>query len=250
MSRPAVVEAAKTPSLRGYVLRRLRIPVGSVVVSIVVPDAADWRRRGRWTAAVERGGEPPYWTRVWLAGVAAARWLARIPDLAVASVCDLGCGLGLPGITSAGRGARVTFVDREPDAVAFAAWNAERQAGCGPVCARPLDWGRGELLGSFQVIVLSDVTYNELHHRPLLHLIDQCLAANGLVLHTDPMREEAGRFLALLGREYPSAVCRRATTLGDDSADIRLCLAARSRCELKAWRDRGGGDLAWEASGR
>src|SRR5512137_971911 len=59
--------------------------------------------------------EPPYWAHLWSGAVVLA---AAIPA-GVRSVVELGCGLGLPGLVAARRGARVTFVDRAAVALAF-----------------------------------------------------------------------------------------------------------------------------------
>ena len=124
MTDATVPEARSDATLRKFALRRLRLPVGAGVLSLVVPDAGDWIRRGTWTAGRLRGGEPPYWVQIWPASLRLAQLVARRRGLGGVSVLDLGCGLGLPGIASARCGASVTFVDREADALAFAVWNA------------------------------------------------------------------------------------------------------------------------------
>ena len=65
--------------------------------------------------AADEPPEPPYWAHLWSGAVVLA---AAVPRSA-RRVLELGCGLGLPGLTAARRGARVTFVDRVPAALAF-----------------------------------------------------------------------------------------------------------------------------------
>src|SRR5438046_5706494 len=59
--------------------------------------------------------EPPYWAHLWSGAVVLAAAMPR----GARRVLELGCGLGLPALPAARRGARVTFVDRVPAALAF-----------------------------------------------------------------------------------------------------------------------------------
>jgi predicted nicotinamide N-methyase len=244
-----VQDAAMAAEFRGFTLRRLRIPVGGGVVSVVVPDAAAWRRDGTWVAGVVRGGEPPYWTRVWLAAVAAARLLARSGDLGGLEVCDIGCGLGIPGIVAASRGATVTFADQEAGALAFAGWNGLRQARAAPPRVQQLDWATEDLAGRFQVMVLADVTYRALHHAPLLRQIERGLADGGVVVHADPQRDESAVFLGRLRERLEVGVSLRATAFGEQSGEVRLSVAAARRETIAAWFARSGLDREWRPMG-
>lgn len=246
MKSGTVQDAGREPALRGYELRRLRIPIGGGVVSVVVPDATTWRRGGAGVAGVVRGGEPPYWTKVWLAAVAVSRMLARMGDLSGNRVCDLGCGLGLPGIVAAGLGASVTFVDQEAGALAFAGWNGAQHAR-GPLpSARRLDWACEDLQGRFDVMVLADVTYRACHHAPLLRQIERCLPAGGIVLHADPLREESDAFLVALRDRCEVGVSHRRTSFGEQSGDVRVCVAAADRDTLARGFARCGLQGSWE----
>ncbi|PSN10051.1 hypothetical protein C7293_29490, partial [filamentous cyanobacterium CCT1] len=192
-----VPAARQDPVLRRYPLRRLRLPVGAAQLSLVVPDERAWRREGSWTANVLRGGEPPYWLRVWPAAVAIARQLDRAAALMGVRVLDLGCGLGVPGVAAARAGAEVFFVDREADAVAFATWNAEaNRAPAAPrATGRALDWSRDAVPGPFDLVLLSDVSYHPAHHAPLQRQLARALAPTGCVVHADPGRELSSRFV-------------------------------------------------------
>lgn len=229
-----VPDARAVPGFRSYELRRLRVPVGATMLSLVVPDAAAWRREGRWVAGLQRSGEPPYWTRVWPSAVAAARFVDRLGDLADTAVCDLGAGLGLPGIAAARRGARVTFVDREPDALAFAQWNA-RQHTSAEVRIQRVDWAVETAVGPFDLLLLADVSYRAQHHGPLLRHVERCAAAGGAVVHADPLREASTRFLARLGDVLAVETRDCAVTLADTTTPIRLAIGARSPAVLSAW---------------
>src|SRR5207253_8603444 len=64
----------------------------------------------------------PYWAELWPAGLALAQALpARLDGV---RVIELGCGLGVPSLVAAARGARVTAVDWAAGAIALLRANA------------------------------------------------------------------------------------------------------------------------------
>jgi len=240
-----VPEARCHPRLRRYPLRRLRLPTAAGTLSLVVPDSAAWLRTAAGAARagavrLELGDEPPYWADVWPAAVVIARWLCRRRDLAEVRVLDLGCGVGVPGAAAAMVGARVTFADREPDALAFAEFNGRPRGSAADsqaVTTALLDW-RGETLeGCFDVICLADVTYRPVHHRPILRQLEACLAGDGLVLHADPFRRESNGFLAQIRREYACRQVELSTHWRSRRLPVRLALVAREQAALERWLD-------------
>ena len=240
---PGVPEARAHAALRRYPLRRLKLPIQAGQLSLVVPDERAWVRRGSWASDVVRGKEPPYWIRIWPAALAAARALAGAGPLQGLRVMDLGCGLGLPGVQAAAAGADVTFVDVQADAIAFACWNARAQPGARRVDALELDWASQTVDGQFDLILLSDVSYRALHHRPLRRHLERCLAPGGLALHADPHRELATRFLDELDDRYARASWTRSSVVQDREAEVRLTLLspggdAAASAALAPWWER------------
>lgn len=65
--------------------------------------------------AGENPPEPPYWAHLW----SGARVLAEAVPRRAGRVLEVGCGLGLPGLVAARRGARVTFLDRTAVSLEF-----------------------------------------------------------------------------------------------------------------------------------
>jgi len=230
-----VPEAQAVPALRQFALRRLRLPVGCGTLCIVVPDPADWVRRGQWAEATLRGREPPYWVQVWPAALAAARVLAKVGCLGGRRVLDLGCGLGVPGLAAAVAGATTTFADREESALAFAQWNGERLAR-DRISVRRLDWSREVLDGSFDVIVLADVSYHPVHHLALHRHLTACLADKGVVVHADPHRREASSFVRVLQSTMAHVTVDRPTTFDGKRTVVRVCVASHSEPDLAPWR--------------
>jgi len=67
----------------------------------------------------------PYWAELWPAAMLLAD---ALPDVAGLRVVELGCGLGVPSLVAAARGAQVTSTDWSPDAIELLRDNAERNA--------------------------------------------------------------------------------------------------------------------------
>ncbi|MFM1873327.1 MAG: hypothetical protein RL398_2749, partial [Planctomycetota bacterium] len=233
---PTVPAARLEADLRRFELRRLRVSIGAKMASVVVPDAQSYLRSGGWVDDAERQHEPPYWVQVWPASLVMSRWLAGGWHGTGRRALDLGCGLGLPGITAASLGAQVTFLDRNPDALRFARWNAAQLCGeAERVSAVEMDWGRDTLVGSFDVILLADVTYRPLHHAGVLRHLRGCLAEGGVVLHAEPWRAESTGFLRSLAGEFAMAVADCPVQAATGPMQVRLCAAARDASHLQPW---------------
>lgn len=234
-----VPEARKDRRLARFPLRRLRLPMGNGVCSMVLP-------RGQSALAadsVQRGGEPPYWADVWPASVAIARWVCRRRTAAGLRALDLGCGIGLPGCAAVRCGASVTFADFQPDALAFAEFNARQQlagraepTGGSPGIRCVLhDWHAGAVAGPFDWIFLADVSYRPLHHAPILRQLREGLAPRGLAIHADPERKESDGFLVQLRREFAVREVFVDTHFEDVLRRVRLCFVARDAGILDDW---------------
>jgi predicted nicotinamide N-methyase len=101
--------------------------------------------------------EPPYWMHLWPGALALARRLA-LSELAGARVLELGCGLGLPALVAARRGARVVASDRERAPLAVVQRSAADN-GCAVACAQ-MDWRQPALRGEFDLCLGADVGYD------------------------------------------------------------------------------------------
>ena len=205
-------------------------------MSLVIPDVSAWMRAGEWAANTVPNGEPPYWVQIWPASVAMARLLWRRGNLAGKAALDLGCGLGVPGIAAARAGAAVTFADVKPDALAFASWNAARQGNATVPAVVELDWSRSVVPGTFDLLLLADVSYRPVHHSALQRHCLQALRPDGVVLHADPLRRESTPFCQWLRQNMATADCVRRTSFLDRSLDVRLIAASPSAESLAPWR--------------
>jgi predicted nicotinamide N-methyase len=143
----------------------------------------------------ERGAAGPFWAQTWTSGVVLAGLLARCPLHGV-RVLELGCGLGLVGIAAARAGGRVTVNDRSKLALAFTALNARENRLA--VETVQCEWQSPQALevhGPWDLVLGSDILYDERSAYALTALLDRVLAADGEVWITDPGRDAASAFL-------------------------------------------------------
>jgi predicted nicotinamide N-methyase len=131
----------------------------------------------------------PYWAELWPAARALA---SALPEVAGLRVVELGCGLGVPSLVAAARGAEVTATDWAADAVELLRENAERNGLTLRVEVR--DW-REPWDERFDLALAADVLYEQRNVDPL--------AAR--------LRELAPRaLLGLAGRPYEAQFLRLA----------------------------------------
>jgi predicted nicotinamide N-methyase len=139
----------------------------------------------------------PYWAELWPASVALAQYIAQHLQLANRHVLELGCGLGLVSVVAALQGGRVLCTDYEPDALAFARYNAQCN-GCAHIRFRLVDWRSPALRRRYDYILASDVVYEARNFGPLVALLQRYLARGGTALFSEPGRPHALPFFALL----------------------------------------------------
>jgi predicted nicotinamide N-methyase len=162
------------------------VRVGEVELSLLRPVSPDALLDEE---AFARDEFLPYWAELWPAATALA---AALPEVAGLRVVELGCGLGLPSLVAAARGAEVTASDWAEDAVDLLRENAARN---GLVLrAEVRDW-RDPWPERFDVALAADVLYERRNVEPLL----------------ERLRELAPvAFVGLAGRPYETEFLRRA----------------------------------------
>jgi predicted nicotinamide N-methyase len=131
----------------------------------------------------------PYWAELWPAATALA---AALPAVAGLRVVELGCGLGLPSLVAAARGAEVTATDWAPEAVELLGENAARNGLSLGTEVR--DW-REPWPERFDLALAADVLYERRNVEPLL----------------ERLRELAPvAYVGLAGRPYEAEFLRKA----------------------------------------
>lgn len=134
----------------------------------------------------------PYWAAFW----PVSRYLSKVilesrwPDGAKA--IELGCGLGLPGVAALLAGMDVLFTDYDASALRFAEANARLNGFVEPR-SQLLDW-RQPLEERFDLIIASDLIYEERNIDPMVHLLEVMLKPTGVALVADQNRPHAELF--------------------------------------------------------
>jgi predicted nicotinamide N-methyase len=104
----------------------------------------------------------PYWADLWPAATALA---TALPDVTGLRVVELGCGLGLPSLVAAARGAEVTASDWAAAAIDLLRSNAARNGLTLRTEVR--DW-RDSWGERFDLALAADVLYERRNVEPLL----------------------------------------------------------------------------------
>jgi predicted nicotinamide N-methyase len=142
--------------------------------------------------AGDDAAEPPYWAHLW----SGARVLAAAVPPGAGRTVEIGCGLGLPGLAAARRGARVTFVDRVPAALAFVRASAAAN-GC-VVDTVAADATTGAVRGPFDLVLAAEVLYDRSAFRALAGTLAALLAPGGRALLADAGRIDTRDFYQAL----------------------------------------------------
>lgn len=144
--------------------------------------------------------EPPYWAHLWPAAATLARVVAESERIG-GGVCvaELGCGLGLPALWAATRGAFVVASDWKREPLEFVRASA-RLNGC-TVALVQMDWRAPALRGRFDVCLGADIAYDLALESTLARVVARLLRPGGIAwladsvnVHrcglTDRLREE------------------------------------------------------------
>jgi 2-polyprenyl-3-methyl-5-hydroxy-6-metoxy-1,4-benzoquinol methylase len=137
-------------------------------------------------------------------------------------------------LTQAGR--RVVITDYDEDALQFVRASAQLNR-LAVHAVQTLDW-RHPPAQTYPLVVASDVLYGRQHHEPLVKLLVSCVPAGGQAFFSDPNREEAESFPALVrehGLTCDTAPAQAQAIPGFDARDGRV-LAGRVFCCTKPVR--------------
>lgn len=136
-----------------------------------------------------------YWARLWETALTMCEFLAHADWPPGSTVLELGCGVGAVGLAALARGWRVTFSDYVPMAVELALANATRN-GFDTATGWVLNW-KQPMDSQFDVILASDVLYEQQNHAPILNVLDTMLRRGGAAWIGDPGRYHVATFIEL-----------------------------------------------------
>ena len=135
------------------------------------------------------GPEPPYWALCW----SGARVLAEVVPAGARRVVEVGCGLGLPGLTAARRGAQVVLIDRLAAPLAFADASA-RANGLDQVAVVVGDLTALPVGAGVDLLLAAEVLYDRAAFEPFARELARVLAPSGEACLTDAHRIDTRAF--------------------------------------------------------
>jgi predicted nicotinamide N-methyase len=141
----------------------------------------------------------PYWAESWPAAVALSRWFCNA-ELQSRRIKELGCGIGLVGITLAHLGWHVEATDFVEDALVFTTYNARENRVSNRLAVSYLDWSN-PVGRSCDCMVASDVVYEKKNHPYLAQVLRTLLLPGGVFYLSDPQRPLAKSFMDRLSRQ-------------------------------------------------
>ena len=136
----------------------------------------------------------PYWADIWPSARVLAERVVAMP-VQDRRFLELGCGAGLVSVAAALAGFDVTATDYYEEALRFTALNVLVNTGA-LIDTRVADWRRfPHDIGRFELVVASDVLYEQTHAALVASVIDRTLTGRGSALVADPGRLAAPKFV-------------------------------------------------------
>ena len=140
----------------------------------------------------------PYWAELWPSAIALSEHLLEACTIEPRiSVIELGCGMGLCGMIAATLGAEVLLTDYAPQALELAQLNWQLNKLPPPAC-QVMDWRAPQTDKRADLILASDVAYEERFFQPLIDTFKLLLNPGGTIMLSEPHRELAIEFFDLL----------------------------------------------------
>lgn len=197
--------------LQDYPLADIHISLGGRELPLTIIEEPDWFLERLSREDSEGRLYLPYWTYLWEASVGLARHIERVGETLIGQcILEIGCGFGLTGIVACQNGAEVVFTDAEQEALRFARYNALQNGVAERAAFVQMDWNFPCLRGHYPYILASDVIYEEHHWQPIVNLLQEHLAPEGVAIFSEPNRTNAIGFFDMVcdkGFTYRKAGC-------------------------------------------
>lgn len=141
----------------------------------------------------------PYWADLWPSSIGLARLIldSLPPPQPGQQALELGCGMALASLAAGKKGWQPLMSDYLPTALLLAELHWRMNIASAPrTCL--LDWRAPDPALAADLILASDVLYEQRNVQPLLRAFETLLRPGGLILLADPGRKACGEFLSTL----------------------------------------------------
>jgi predicted nicotinamide N-methyase len=182
----------------------ITLPIGSFNVKLTTIDNID----ELYDALIAKGSEHedvkderiPYWAELWASAIGMSRYLVDNPLVtSETSVLEIGCGLGLPSIVAGLQGAKqVVMSDYLQEALDFAQHNWSQNVSVKKPILNLMDWRTPDPSVSADLLLASDVAYEQRAFEPLLKAFKTLVKPNGRILISEPNRPVSKDFFSNL----------------------------------------------------
>ena len=144
----------------------------------------------------------PYWADLWPSAIALSEYITEHSALVKnQDVIELGCGLGLPGMVASNLGGKVLMTDYLEEALSFARLNWEQNLSS-VFNSELVDWRKIDDKKKYDIVLASDVAYENRSFQPLLIALKSLVKKNGRILLSEPNRKFSSPFIELLKTEF------------------------------------------------
>lgn len=195
--------------LSDYRLKNTTIEIGNRQILLTIVDEPDHLLDKLSREDSEGKLFLPYWIYLWESAIGLATHISELGELTGQFILEIGCGYGLVGTVASQAYANVVFTDFESDALQFALHNSQQNGVRNPVLVQ-MDWNTTCFKCKFDLIIASDVIYEEQNWVPILELLQNLLAPEGIALFSEPNRKNADGFFNLIrenGFSYNKSIC-------------------------------------------
>lgn len=164
----------------------------------------------------------PYWADLWPSAIALSEYITEHSALVKnQDVIELGCGLGLPGMVASNLGGKVLMTDYLEEALSFARLNWEQNLSS-EFNSELVDWRNIDDKKKYDIVLASDVAYENRSFQPLLIALKSLVKKNGRILLSEPNRKFSSPFIELLKTEFEIKKTNRPIQL--DSIDYVISI--------------------------
>lgn len=168
----------------------------------------------------------PYWSQVWPASIALSEFISNHSHLVLEKeVLELGAGLGLPSMMAAHYARSVICSDYESKAVELIKQSAQLN-GLSNLKALCLDWNNLSPELKPDVLLLSDINYDQAAFEKLTSVLERFLEQETTIILSTPQRLMAKIFIAPL---LTDCIQQETISTMQDSTTVSITLLVLKR---------------------